>query len=206
MSGAPGVAADGAGHPLGAGFFERPALVVAPELLGCTLLVDGVGGPIVECEAYHQDDPASHSFRGPRGRAAVMFGPPGTLYVYRSYGIHWCMNLVCGPEGRGEAVLLRALEPTHGVDQVRRRRGPMPDRLLCAGPGRLTQALGVDGDLDGTSAVASGGRVRVIAAARPVGVITGPRIGISKSVDEPWRFGVAGSSHLSRPFPPGATP
>lgn len=188
--------------PLDAGFFGRSALEVAPSLLGCSLLVDGAGGLVVETEAYHQDDPASHSFRGPRGRAAVMFGPPGTLYVYRSYGLHWCMNLVCGPEGRGEAVLLRALEPTRGLDALRRRRPAIEDdRLLCAGPGRLTQALGVDGTLNGVSALEAAGRVRMAAAVEAPEVVRGPRIGISRSVDEPWRFGVAGSAFLSRPFP-----
>ena len=115
----------------------------APALLGWTLLVDGVGGRIVEVEAYEETDAASHSYGGPRGRNTVMFGPPGRLYVYRSYGIHWCANIVCEPAGRGAAVLLRALEPTHGFDAMRGRRGVDEDRLLCSGPGRLTQALGL---------------------------------------------------------------
>ena len=121
---------------------------MAPDLVGCSLLVDGVGGVIVEVERYQQDDPASHSFRGPSGRAAVMFGAPGHLYVYRSYGLHWCVNLVCEPEGRGAAVLLRALRPTHGLDVMAARRGGLADRLLCAGPGRLCAALGIDGYFD----------------------------------------------------------
>lgn len=197
-------AAGRAGVRLDAGFFTRPALEVAPALLGCLLLVDGAGGEIVETEAYHQDDPASHSHRGPRGRAVVMFGPPGTVYVYRSYGLHWCMNLVCAEEGRGEAVLLRAIRPTHGLERMRARRGEdVPERLLCAGPGRLTQALGVDATLNGASAVDPGARVVIEAATAPVPVVAGPRIGISTSVEEPWRFGVAGSPYLSRPFRPG---
>lgn len=203
MSAAPGAVDRRAAAPLGRAFFDRPSLEVAPALLGCTLLVDGVGGTIVETEAYHQDDPASHSFRGPRGRAAVMFGAPGTIYVYRSYGIHWCMNLVCSPEGRGEAVLLRALAPVAGLAEMRERRGPVTDRLLCSGPGRLTQALGVDGRLDGACAVEDAGRVTLIGATSVPRILVGPRIGITRAVDEPWRFGVAASPHLSRPFPPG---
>jgi DNA-3-methyladenine glycosylase len=185
---------------LGAGFFARDVSEVAPGLIGCLLLVDGVGGVIVETERYQQDDPASHSFRGPRGRAATMFGPPGRLYVYRSYGIHWCVNLVCEPEGRGAAVLLRAVAPTHGLPAMRARRPGRPDRLLCAGPGRLCQALAVDGTLDGLSAVAEEGRVALHAPARPVDVVSGTRIGITRAADRPWRFGLRGSPFLSRPF------
>lgn len=187
-------------EPLGESFFSRSPLEVAPALLGCILQVGAVSGRIVETEAYRDDDEASHSFRGPRGRARVMFGPPGRLYVYRSYGIHWCVNLVCEGEGSGAAVLLRALEPLDGLAAMRTRRGDMPDRLLCAGPGRLTQAMGIDGGLDGSSAVDPGGPVRLLASAGPVPVVTGPRVGITKALDKPWRFGVAGSPHLSRPF------
>ena len=183
------------GAPLGAAFFARPVAEVAPDLVGCSLLVDGVGGVIVEVERYQQDDPASHSFRGPSGRAAVMFGAPGHLYVYRSYGLHWCVNLVCEPEGRGAAVLLRALRPTHGLDVMAARR------LLCAGPGRLCAALGIDGGLDGAPAAGPGAAVRVGARAGPAEVVSGPRIGITKAADRPWRFGLAGSPYLSRPFP-----
>lgn len=192
------------GPRLGAAFFARPVSEVAPALVGCTLLVDGVGGTIVETERYEQDDPASHSFRGPRGRARVMFGPPGRLYVYRSYGLHWCVNLVCEPEGSGAAVLLRALAPEHGLEAMRARRGGVADRLLCAGPGRLTEALGITGALDGAPAVGPGAPVRLHAAPSPAEVVRAPRIGISRAVERPWRFCLAGSPHLSRPLPRAA--
>lgn len=195
-----GPAATADPEPLGEAFFARSPLEVAPALLGCILQVGALSGRIVETEAYREDDEASHSFRGPRGRARVMFGPPGRLYVYRSYGIHWCVNLVCEGEGSGAAVLLRALEPLDGVIDMRVRRGAMPDRLLCAGPGRLTQAMGIDGGLDGTSAVDPGGPVCLRASPGPVPVVTGPRVGITKATDKPWRFGIADSPHLSRPF------
>lgn len=195
---APVAAADA--EPLGEAFFARSPLEVAPGLLGCILQVGALSGRIVETEAYRDDDPASHSFRGPRGRARVMFGPPGRLYVYRSYGIHWCVNLVCEGEGSGAAVLLRALEPIDGIDAMRSRRGAVADRLLCSGPGRLTQAMGIDAAFDGRSAVDPGGPVRLLASTAPVPVVSGPRVGITKAVDRPWRFGVAGSPHLSRPF------
>jgi len=190
-----------AGARLDRDFFARPVAEVAPDLVGCMLTVDGVGGLIVETERYEQDDPASHSFRGPRGRALVMFGPPGHLYVYRSYGLHWCVNLVCEPEGRGAAVLIRALAPVHGVAHMRARRRSVDDRLLCAGPGRLTQALAIDRHLDGADAVAPDGRVRLYGRVAPVTPVAGPRIGITKAADRPWRFGMPGSPYLSRPFP-----
>jgi len=177
--------------------------VVARELLGCALEHDGAGGVIVEVERYQEDDPASHSYGGPRGRNTVMFGPPGRAYVYRSYGIHWCLNLVCGPEGAGAAVLLRALEPRTGLELMRARRGPVPDRLLCAGPGRLAQALGVDASLNGV-ALSEDGPLRVLAATASVRVVRGPRIGITRAAERPWRLGVAGSAYLSRPFPKAA--
>ena len=190
-----------AGARLGRAFFARPVAEVAPDLVGCVITVAGIGGVIVETERYEQDDPASHSFRGPRGRAAVMFGPPGHLYVYRSYGLHWCVNLVCEPEGRGAAVLIRALAPLHGIAQMRARRRGAPDRLLCAGPGRLCAALAVDRHLDGADAVASDGPAALFGRAEPVELVVGPRIGISVATDRPWRFGLAGSGYHSRPFP-----
>ncbi len=181
-------------------FFARPVAEVAPDLVGCVLTVDGVGGVIVETERYQEDDPASHSFRGPRGRARVMFGPPGHLYVYRSYGLHWCANLVCEPEGRGAAVLIRALAPLHGIPTMRARRRGIADRLLCAGPGRLAEALAIDRHLDGVDALRPDGRVALSAGVRPGRIVVGPRIGISIATDRPWRFGLEGSPYLSRPF------
>src|SRR5262252_5695564 len=131
------------GKPLKRGFFARSVHEVAPDLIGATLLFNGVGGLIVEVEAYHHTDPAAHSFRGPTPRNKVMFGPPGFAYVYRSYGIHWCVNFVCEPEGSASAVLIRAVEPLEGLDRMRRRRGLRDERLLCAGPGRVCEALGI---------------------------------------------------------------
>jgi DNA-3-methyladenine glycosylase len=171
---------------------------VARQLIGVRLFVDGVGGAIVETEAYHHQDPASHSHAGPTGRNAVMFGPAGHVYVYRSYGLHWCMNLVAG-EGPGSAVLIRALEPLAGLELMRERRGVADPRRLCSGPGRLCQALGVTGALDGASLDAPPFDIAPAEAALAVAV--GPRIGISKATDTPWRFGAGGSPFLSRPFP-----
>jgi DNA-3-methyladenine glycosylase len=169
---------------------------VARRLLGWTFLHDGVGGRIVEVEAYAADDPASHAFRGRTARNASMFGPPGTLYVYRSYGVHWCVNVACEPEGTGAAVLLRALEPTHGLEAMRRRRGEVDDRVLCAGPGRLTQALGITDAFDGLSAFAPPFALRPPSGA--VAVDETPRIGIAKATELHWRYVVRGSSWLSR--------
>jgi DNA-3-methyladenine glycosylase len=169
---------------------------VAPALVGTVLLVDGVGGTIVEVEAYDQDDPASHGHRGRTERNASMFGPPGHAYVYRSYGIHWCLNLVCAGEGRAEAVLVRALEPTAGLDAMESRRGLADPRLLCSGPGRLCQALAITRDHDGLALDAPPFELRV--RPEPVEVATGLRIGISQAADRPWRYGVAGSLWLSR--------
>jgi len=170
---------------------------VAPELVGARLLVDGVGGTIVEVEAYDGKDPASHGFRGETARNRSMFGPPGHAYVYRSYGIHWCLNLVCAEPGRAEAVLVRALEPAHGLEAMRERRGGQPDdRLLCAGPGRLCQAVGVTAAHDGLPLDAP--PFELEAAPQPAAVVCGPRVGLTKAVDEPWRYALAGSRYLSR--------
>jgi DNA-3-methyladenine glycosylase len=185
---------------LGRDFFARSVHEVAPELLGATLLVEGVGGPIVEVEAYDQEDPASHGFRGRTARNASMFGPPGHAYVYRSYGIHWCVNLVCGEEGRPEAVLLRALEPAHGVEAMRARRGLDDPRLLCAGPGRLCQALGIGREHDGLPLDAPPFELLAREAEPPIA--RGPRVGITLARDVPWRYAVAGSPFLSRPLRP----
>ena len=188
-----------AGELLHETFFARPVAQVAPQLLGCVIEVGDLAGQIVEVERYQQDDPASHSFRGPTARAAVMFGPPGSLYVYRSYGIHWCANVVCEPEGRGAAVLIRAIAPTRGLDLMRERRGTIDDRRLCSGPGRLCEAFGIDGSMN--ASLLGAGPVRLLVGSPVDDVAVGPRIGISVAVDKPWRFGVAGSPHLSRPFP-----
>jgi DNA-3-methyladenine glycosylase len=180
-------------------FFARSVHEVAPELIGATLLLDGVGGPIVEVEAYDHEDPASHGYRGRTARNASMFGPPGHAYVYRSYGIHWCLNLVCGDEGVAEAVLVRALEPAYGVDRMRERRRTETARLLCAGPGRLCEALGVSGDHDGRPLDRPPFELRSPAVTPAVG--TGPRIGITRAADRPWRYVLAGSPFLSRRLP-----
>jgi DNA-3-methyladenine glycosylase len=172
----------------------------AAALLGWTVLRDGVGGRIVEVEAYDEHDPASHSFRGPTPRSAVMFGGPGRLYVYRSYGLHWCANVVCGPVGTGAAVLLRALEPTHGIEEMRRRRGGVTDRLLCAGPGRLTQALAIDG-ADSGADLREAPFVLLPPGAGSAGHVTTPRIGITRAVERPWRFVETGTRWASRSVP-----
>ncbi len=180
-------------------FFARSVHEVAPELIGAALLVNGVGGTIVEVEAYESAvDPAAHGYRGRTPRNASMFGPPGCAYVYRSYGIHWCLNVVCEEEGSAAAVLIRALEPTHGLEAMRERRGLAEPRLLCSGPGRLCQALAVTRDHDGLPLDAPPFELR--APESPVEVTAGTRIGISVAAERPWRYAAAGSRYLSRPL------
>ena len=179
-------------------FFARSVHAVAPELVGATLLVDGVGGTIVEVEAYDHEDPAAHGFGGRTARNASMFGPAGHAYVYRSYGIHWCLNFVCEGVGVASAVLIRALEPTAGIPAMQKRRKLGDLRLLCAGPGRLCEALGVTRAHDGLALDAP--PFRLFARPHAVPLAVGPRIGISKAMDKPWRYGLAGSRFLSRPF------
>ena len=187
---------------LGRGFFGRSVLEVAPDLIGSTLLFRGVGGRIVEVEAYHHTEPAAHSFRGPTARNAVMFGPPGYAYVYRSYGIHWCLNFVCEPKGSASAVLIRALEPLAGLGAMRRRRGLDDERLLCAGPGRVCEALGITAAHNGFGLDKP--PFGIFARTEAVKVVAGPRIGITKAIDMPWRYGLKGSHFLSKPFRPAA--
>ena len=180
--------------------FSASSVEVARQLIGVRLLVHGVGGLIVETEAYDGEDPASHSFSGPSVRNAAMFGPPGCVYVYRSYGIHWCINFVCRETGHGAGVLIRAIEPTDGLDQMRARRGLDDVRLLCAGPGRLGQALGIDRSFNGMRLDRPPFALCAAAPGLDHVVVAGPRVGISKAVDQPWRFGLSGSRFLSRPF------
>jgi DNA-3-methyladenine glycosylase len=185
---------------LPAEFFARSVHEVAPELIGVTLVVDGVGGRIVEVEAYDQEDPASHGFRGRTARNAAMFGPPGRAYVYRSYGIHWCLNLVCEREGVASAVLVRALEPTDGLERMRARRGLEETRLLCAGPGRLCQALAINHAHDGVRLDRP--PFELHQPAQSAAVAAGKRVGISRAAELPWRYALAGSRFLSRPLRP----
>ena len=179
-------------------FFARSVHVVAPELVGATVFVDGIGGRIVEVEAYDHEDPAAHGYRGRTPRNASMFGPPGHAYVYRSYGIHWCLNFVCEQEGTASAVLVRALEPTHGLDVMTSRRGSADPSLLCSGPGRLCQALGLSGDHDGLALDRP--PFELYASEADVEVASGVRIGLTKAAERPWRYGEAGSGFLSRPI------
>jgi DNA-3-methyladenine glycosylase len=186
-------------EPLTRDFFARSVHEVAPELLGVTLLVDGVGGRIVEVEAYDQTDPASHGYAGRTARNEAMFGPGGQAYVYRSYGIHWCLNFVCEEEGTPNAVLIRALEPTHGLDVMRARRQLEDERLLCAGPGRLCQALGVTREHDGLALDHPPFRLLSRETAPTIAVAT--RVGITRAAELPWRYAVSGSRYLSRGLP-----
>ena len=179
-------------------FFARDVHAVARDLVGAMFMFKGVGGRIVEVEAYHHTDPAAHSYNGQTPRNAVMFGPPGHAYVYRSYGIHWCVNFVCEQEGSASAVLIRAIEPTDGIAAMRRRRGLKDERLLCAGPGRVCEALGVTGAHNGLAL----DKPPFVLTSREedVPITTGPRIGITKATDLPWRYGLRGSRFLSKPF------
>ncbi len=179
-------------------FFARSVHAVAPDLIGASLFVDGTGGIIVEVEAYHHTDPAAHSYGGETERNRVMFGPPGFAYVYRSYGIHWCLNFVCEAAGSASAVLIRALEPTQGLGLMRRRRRTSEERALCSGPGKVGQALGIRLRHNGLALDRPPFEVR--ARATVPEIVTGPRIGISKAVEHPWRYGMKGSRFLSKPF------
>ena len=187
---------------LAAAFFARSVHDVARDLIGCTVAHGPTAGVIVETESYHADDPACHAYGGPTPRSSVLFGPPAHAYVYLSYGIHSLLNFVAEPDGEAAAVLIRALEPTDGVDLMRRRRGIDRIEELCSGPGKLTQALGIGLDLNGVSL--GGGPIQVLPRAddwrEPV-IVTGPRIGITKATEHPWRFCVAGSPFVSRPRP-----
>ncbi len=178
--------------------FSQDSPAVARQLIGMSLYVDGVGGIIVETEAYDGEDPASHSFPGPTQRNAVLFGPPGRAYIYLSYGIHWCLNFSCREAGHGAGVLIRALEPTKGISVMMDRRRQHDKRMLCSGPGKLGQALGITPGMNGRRIDRRPFSLR--AAAADGRVISGPRIGISKAVELPWRFGLAGSPYVSRPF------
>jgi len=179
-------------------FFARSVHDVAPELVGAELYVDRVGGTIVEVEAYDHEDPAAHGFRGRTRRNASMFGPPGHAYVYRSYGIHWCLNFVCEDEGVASAVLIRALEPTQGMETMAARRRGAEPRLLASGPGRLCEALAISGDHDGLPLDRAPFELRERLGEPEV--VVGPRVGITKAAARPWRYGLAGSRFVSRPF------
>jgi DNA-3-methyladenine glycosylase len=186
------------GKPLKRAFFASSVHEVAPELIGATLLVNGVGGVIVEVEAYHHTDPAAHSFRGPTPRNLVMFGPPGFAYVYRSYGIHWCVNFVCEKEGSASAVLIRALQPTHSLPAMRRRRGLQEERALCSGPGKLCEALCIT--VKHNALPLDQPPFALHARLGKPEIVAGVRIGITKAADLPWRYGLKGSRFLSKPF------
>jgi DNA-3-methyladenine glycosylase len=186
------------GKALNRGFFDRSVLRVASDLIGTTFLVDGVGGIIVEVEAYHHSEPAAHSFNGPTPRNLVMFGPAGFSYVYRSYGIHWCVNFVCEHEGSASAVLIRALEPNHGIAAMRRRRGLHDERSLCSGPGKLCEALGIT--IAQSELPLDRPPIALHARTGKVEIVSGVRIGITKAIDLPWRYGLKGSKFLSKPF------
>lgn len=179
-------------------FFARSVHEVAPELIGAAFLFGETGGVIVEVEAYHQTEPAAHSFGGPTPRTAVMFGPPGHAYVYRSYGLHWCVNFVCEARGSAAAVLIRAVEPTEGIGLMQERRGTENVRLLGSGPGRLCQAMGITGAHSGLALDEAPFSLK--ARTGEPDIVVGPRIGITKAVDLPWRYGLRGSHYLSKSF------
>lgn len=188
-------------------FYARPVDEVARDLIGCELLVDGVGGVIVEAEAYHQSEPACHAYVGLTPRTSILFGPPGNAYVYLSYGLHNLLNAVCEAEGTGAAVLIRALEPRWGIERMAERRGLDDPRLLCAGPGRLSQALGIGLELNGESLGEAPFEVREQSTEdHPPQVVAVPRIGITRAVELPWRYCAAGSRYLSRAVPSALRP
>lgn len=187
------------GKPLKRAFFDRDVREVARDLIGATMMVNGVGGIIVEVEAYHHTEPAAHSYNGPTPRNQIMFGPPGFAYVYRSYGIHWCINFVCEEQGSAAAVLVRALEPTHGLAAMRRRRHAVDVHALCSGPGKLTEALGIT--VAHNTLPLDRPPIALHARTEDLDVVAGIRIGITKAVELPWRYGVRGSKFLSKPFP-----
>jgi DNA-3-methyladenine glycosylase len=197
---------------LPADFYARPVLEVARDLIGCTVVHRGVSGVIVECEAYHEIEPACHAFVGLTARTSTLFGRPGRAYVYRSYGVHALLNAVCEPEGVGAAVLIRALEPVRGIEQMRARRGaiargPRGDRELCSGPGKLTQALAIALSDNGRSL--RSGPLRILErddAWRRPAIVTGRRVGINRAIELPWRFCVSANGHVSRPRPPQVSP
>ena len=200
-------AAPAAAPGLGPDYFERSVHEIAPELVGATLLFGDCGGIIVETEAYDQDDPACHAHVGLTPRTSVLFGPPGRAYVYLSYGIHRLFNVVCEPEGRGAAVLVRALQPAYGIPAMRRRRGKRADIDLCSGPGKLSQALDMGLEHNGLPLDAAPFQILPRSEEwRDVEVVTGPRIGITKAADYPWRYCAAGNRYVSRPWPPRPTP
>ncbi|HEY0316704.1 MAG TPA: DNA-3-methyladenine glycosylase [Solirubrobacterales bacterium] len=185
---------------LGREFFDRSVHEVARDLVGCRLYFDGCGGTIVETESYERDDPACHAYVGLTERTRVLFGPPGHAYVYLSYGIHSLLNAVAEPQGEAAAVLIRALEPTAGLERMRARRGLRPDVDLCSGPGKLTEALGIGLDRNGADLLQTPFELLEPDGPRPE-IVVGPRVGISKAIDQPWRFCAAGNPHVSRPRP-----
>ena len=187
------------GRPIGRRFFDRSVHDIAPELIGAVLLVEGTGGVIVEVEAYHHNDPAAHSYRGETARNAAMFGPPGHAYVYRSYGMHWCLNFVCEAEGSASAVLIRALQPSHGLDAMAARRGLEEPRQLCSGPGKLAQALGIT--LAHNCLPLDRPPFALYRRVSEPEIVTGPRIGITKAAELPWRYALRQSPFVSKPFP-----